>query len=219
MLFALFFLGCSNLMNARSQNAMLVSYARAGTNFSAQAPGGQRDQARAFSSLLAQARKTFDVDFIYEFKILPTTRLVIDIDKYKTVEEFLDELLRPYNLRYKKVLPKAYVIYSNSTELKRLVSAMDHSSGAAAEDVNRAGVEGVRAIPITGRIVDSKGTPLEGVSITVKGTNRGTLTDQNGNFKLQVENENAVLVFSLIGYQTIEQSVNGKSEFLLSMTT
>ena len=44
-------------------------------------------------------------------------------------------------------------------------------------------------------------------------------TDQNGNFKLQVENESAVLVFSLIGYQTIEQSVNGKSEFLLSMAT
>jgi TonB-linked SusC/RagA family outer membrane protein len=218
LLFALFFLGCSNLMNARSQNAMLVSYARAGTNFSAQAPGGQRDQARAFSSLLAQARKTFDVDFIYESRILPTTRLVIDIDKYKTVEDFLDELLKPFNLRYKKVLPKAYVIYSNSTELKRLISAMDHSSGVA-EDVNRAGAEGVRAIPVTGRIVDSKGAPLEGVSITIKGTTRGTLTDQNGNFKLQVENENAVLVFSLIGYQTIEQSVNGKSEFLLSMAT
>lgn len=218
MLFTLFFLGCSNLMNARSQNAMLVSYAQASPNLH-QIPGGQGDQARAFSSLLAEARKTFDVDFIYESKILPAARLAINIDKYKTVEEFLDELLKPYNLRYKKVLPKAYVIYSSSAELKRLISAMDHPSGATPEDVTRAGADAPRSIPITGRIVDSKGAPLEGVSITIKGTARGTLTDQNGNFKIQVESENAVLVFSLIGYQTIEQSVNGRSDFQVSMTT
>ena len=217
LLFTLFFLGCSHLMNARSHNAMLISYAQASPNFSA--PGGQRDQAKAFSTLLAEARKMFDVDFIYESRILPTTRLVFDIDKYKTVEEFLDELLKPYNLRYKKVLPKAYVIYSNSTELKRLVSTMDHSGGATAAEANRAGAEAARAVPVTGHIVDSKGAPLEGVSITIKGTGKGTLTDQNGNFKLQVDNENAVLVVSLIGYQTIEQSVNGKSEFQFSMVT
>jgi len=88
LLFALFFLGCSNLMNARSQNALMVSYAQANANLSSQAPGqsGQRDQARAFSMLLAEARKTFDVDFIYESKILPGTRLVMDIDKSRTVE-------------------------------------------------------------------------------------------------------------------------------------
>ena len=68
LLFAIFFLGCSNLMNARSQsNALLVSYAQASTNATFQTQG-QRDQARAFSSLLAEARKAFDVDFIYESK-------------------------------------------------------------------------------------------------------------------------------------------------------
>ena len=219
MLFALFFLGCSNLMNARSQNAMLASYAQASPTLSNQVPGGLRDQARAFSSLLAEARKMFDVDFIYESKILPTARLVMDVDKYKTAEEFLNELLKPYNLRYKKVLPKAYVIYSNNSELRRLISAMDHPDGVTSEEQNRGGSEAGRAVPVTGRILDSKGAPLEGVSITIKGTSKGTLTDQNGDFKIQVENENAVLVFSLIGYQTIEQAVNGKSEIQLSMTT
>ena len=219
LLFALFFLGCSNLMNARSQNAMLVSYAQASPNLSSQVPGGQKDQARAFSSLLAEARKAFDVDFIYESKILPSARLVMDVDKYKTVEEFLDELLKPYNLKYKKVLAKAYVIYSNSSELRRLVSAMDRQSGAKPEGQERAASDASKAVPITGRIVDSKGTPLEGVSITVKGSMKGTLTDQNGNFKLQVESENAVLIFSLIGYQTVEMPVSGRSDFQLSMTT
>ncbi|HEV3326759.1 MAG TPA: carboxypeptidase-like regulatory domain-containing protein, partial [Puia sp.] len=220
LLFALFFLGCSNLMNAHSQNAMLVSYAQANANLANQIPGqGQKDQARAFSSLLAEARKTFDVDFIYESKILPSTRLVMDVDKYRTVEEFLEELLKPYNLRFKKVLPKAYVIYSNTAELKRLVSAIDHQNGVMPEGLTHTGAEAARAIPITGRILDAKGIPLEGVSITIKGSSKGTLTDQNGSFKLQVDNENAVLVFSLIGYQTMEMPVNGRSDFQLSMTT
>ena len=220
MLFTLFFLGCSNLMNAHSQNAMLVSFAQANTNLSSQVPGqGQKDQARAFSSLLAEARKMFDVDFIYESKILPGTRLVMDVEKYRTVEEFLDDLLKPYNLKYKKVLPKAYVIYSNTAELKRLVSAIDHENGVVPEGLTHTGTEAARAVPITGRILDAKGIPLEGVSITVKGSSKGTLTDQNGNFKLQVDNENAVLVFSLIGYQTVEMPVGGRSDFQLSMTT
>jgi TonB-linked SusC/RagA family outer membrane protein len=219
-LFTLFFLGCSNLMNARSQNAMLVSYAQANSNLSSQVPEqGQRDQAKAFSSLLAEARKTFDVDFIYESRILPGTRLVMDVDKYRTVEEFLDVLLKPYNLKYKKVLLKAYVIYSNTAELKRLVSAIDHQSGVASEGPEHTGAEGARAIPIAGRVLDSKGVALEGVSITVKGSARGTLTGADGSFKLQVDNENAVLIFSLVGYQAVEVPVRGRSDIQLSMTT
>jgi TonB-linked SusC/RagA family outer membrane protein len=220
LLFALFFLGCSNLMNARSQNAMLVSYAQASPNVSTQIPGAQKDQARAFASLLAEARRAFDVDFIYESKILPNTRLVMDIDKYKTVEEFLDGLLKPYNLKYKKVLPKAYVIYANTAELKRLVSAMDKQNGVVAEGQTHSEGEPVRAaVPVTGRIVDSKGVPLEGVSITIKGTSKGTLTDEGGNFKLNVDNENATVVISLIGYQTVEMSLAGKANIQISMIT
>jgi TonB-linked SusC/RagA family outer membrane protein len=222
LLFALFFLGCSNLMNARSQNALMVSYAQANANLSSQAPGqnGQRDQARAFSMLLAEARKTFDVDFIYESKILPGTRLVMDIDKYRTVEEFLDDLLKPYNLKYKKVLAKAYVIYSSSAELKRLISAIDHQNGVVPEELLHSGSAASRSFPITGRILDqAKGTPLEGVSITVKGSNKGTLTDQNGYFKLQLDNENAILVFSLIGYETKEMPTGGRSDFQLSLNS
>jgi hypothetical protein len=80
----------------------------------------------------------------------------MDVEKYKTVEEFLDELLKPYNLKYKKVLAKAYVIYSSSAELKRLISAMDHPGGPGQEDLCMP--EGLMSIPITGRIVDGKGS-------------------------------------------------------------
>ncbi len=189
LLFALFYLGCSNLMNARSQsNAWLASYSQASMNVADQAPE-IRVQARSISSILAEARKTFDVDFIYESKVLPGARVVMDVDKYKSVEDFLDELLRPYNLKYKKVLNRAYVIYSNSPELKRLISNLIREGVMTADVKATSGVD-ARSIVITGQILENGGTgaPLEGVSVTVKGTNKGTITDKDGRFKLEVEN-------------------------------
>lgn len=57
----------------------------------------------------------------------------------------------------------------------------------------------------TGTVSDSvSGSPLPGVSVNIKGTTTGTATDANGNFSLSAENENAVLVFSLLGYTSKE---------------
>jgi hypothetical protein len=148
LLFALLFLGCSNLMTAHSQNALYASYAQGNAMYNQNNGNFQKDQARAFVSLLAEARRAFDVDFIYESRILPGARLVMDVEKYKTVEEFLGELLKPYNLKYKKVLAKAYVIYSSSTELKRLISAMGQSNDVFGNDMAGTGTA-QRAVPIT----------------------------------------------------------------------
>ena len=217
LLFALLFLGNSNLMNARSQtNAWLTSYSAANLNMSHQVQE-QDGQARSITSILAEARKVFDVDFIYESKVLPSTRVIMDVDKYKSVEDFLDELLRPYNLKYKKVLSRAYVIYSSNPELKRLISSLLHE-GSMTTDLAATSAADARNIVITGRITDDKG-PLEGVSVVLKGTSKGTLTDKDGNFKLEVDNSNAVLVFSLIGYQTREETVGSRTAMDLTLTS
>lgn len=71
-----------------------------------------------------------------------------------------------------------------------------HVSAAALQDIT-----------VTGTVVDEKGLPLPGVSITVKGTQKGTITDVNGHFKLNVPNDDAVLVFSMIGYAKQEIAV------------
>ncbi len=55
---------------------------------------------------------------------------------------------------------------------------------------------------ITGRVTDSKdGTNLQGVTVTVKGTNKGTVTGFDGNYKLEVP-ANASLVFTFMGYES-----------------
>jgi TonB-linked SusC/RagA family outer membrane protein len=63
---------------------------------------------------------------------------------------------------------------------------------------------------ITGRITDEKGSPLAFVSIAIKGTQKGTYTDENGAFKLDAR-ANDVLVISLMGYTPREIAVGQQS--------
>ncbi len=71
---------------------------------------------------------------------------------------------------------------------------------------------------ISGKVTDSSGSPLVGVSIHVKGTSLGTVTDAEGSFTLQVE-DSAVLVISYLGYQTKEVKVGNQTSLQISLSS
>ena len=58
-----------------------------------------------------------------------------------------------------------------------------------------------QARELTGVVKDGTGLGIIGASVMEKGTSNGTITDFDGNFKLNV-NENSVLVISFVGYKT-----------------
>lgn len=68
-----------------------------------------------------------------------------------------------------------------------------------------------REITVTGAVRDSTGL-LTGVSVSVKGTNTGTSTDENGKFILTVSTANSTLIISMVGYITLEVPVNGQRD-------
>ncbi|MCC6723789.1 MAG: TonB-dependent receptor [Saprospiraceae bacterium] len=71
---------------------------------------------------------------------------------------------------------------------------------------------------ITGKVVSETGETLIGVSILVKGTTDGTVTDVDGQFELDLPN-NAILVFSFIGFETQEVAVGTNTSLRIVMTT
>ena len=77
------------------------------------------------------------------------------------------------------------------------------------------GDESVLAV-ITGTITGDNGKTMSGVSVQVKGTTRGTTTDANGKFSINVS-ESDVLVISYVGYETQEISVAGKVEINVTL--
>src|SRR5690625_3043468 len=70
---------------------------------------------------------------------------------------------------------------------------------------------GFSQINIEGVVRDTDDETLIGVNVQVRGTNKGTSTDFEGRYKLENVDENAILVFSYVGFETQEVSVDGRT--------
>jgi len=75
-----------------------------------------------------------------------------------------------------------------------------------------------QSFTITGTVTDDQGTPLSGVNVTVKNSNRGTITNINGVYTINVQPRDKVLVFSSIGMITKEVKINGRQVINVSLT-
>ncbi|WP_152285652.1 SusC/RagA family TonB-linked outer membrane protein [Flavicella marina] len=74
----------------------------------------------------------------------------------------------------------------------------------------------VQQIEITGTVSDDQG-PMPGVNVMIKGTSKGTQTDFDGNFKINVDSRDAVLVFSYIGFSDQQISVGTNTNLNVTM--
>lgn len=103
--------------------------------------------------------------------------------------EFLDLVLKQQSLDYK---------VSGKTIILSHHAAPDAATGAVAEPP--------QAIIITGHIVSAEGTPMQGVSVRVKGAATGTMTDAKGNFSIAAA-PGQILVFTHIGMESQESKI------------
>jgi hypothetical protein len=85
------------------------------------------------------------------------------------------------------------------------------------EKENPAENQDSQSIPINGRVLDDGGNPLPGVSVLIKGTSAGTITDLDGSFVLDVVDNDDVLVFSYMGFSTQEIQVAGRSTITVTL--
>jgi TonB-linked outer membrane protein, SusC/RagA family/TonB-dependent outer membrane receptor, SusC/RagA subfamily, signature region len=121
----------------------------------------------------------------------------------KNVTEVLDAVLSETGLTY-RILDKQIVIYES--EVRVPVAKGQHNlSGDLQQQAKK---------QITGKVVDARGESIIGANIVEIGTTNGTITNIDGNFTFQVEN-NASIRISYIGY--IEQSINttGSTNFTI----
>lgn len=112
----------------------------------------------------------------------------------RSIKATLDLALEGTPLRYRQ-MDNSVIIYSESGEGNSQVNQQDTKL----------------AITVSGTVTGSAQQPLPGVNIIVKGTTNGTTTDSEGRYSLSVSEEDAVLVFSFIGYITQEMALNGRS--------
>jgi TonB-dependent starch-binding outer membrane protein SusC len=135
--------------------------------------------------------------FFYNAELLQKAKPVDIEAKNVPLEAFLNELFADQPLEYE--------IRSRSISLSRKVVEEKQNSAPP--------VSG----PVKGRVVNEKGEPVEGVSVTVKGSDIGTSTNANGEFFFNDIEENATLVFTHTSIEKVEQKRNGREELTVGV--
>lgn len=144
------------------------------------------------------------VDFVYSSNSIQASRKMSCSVSNKKLGEFLDDVFKPLDIGYKATSDQ--VILFNNASQKQLVIATGSGSSANANTETKAAA----AIPVSGLVKDEKGTPVQGVTVTEKGTRNSTQTDAAGAFSISVKNGSAVLVFSSVGFASRELAVGNQ---------
>jgi TonB-linked SusC/RagA family outer membrane protein len=149
-------------------------------------------------NVLKELNRIKGIYFLYGDKSLGE-RMVNPIkDVHSDVEKILDEVLKNTGLKYRKISDNTFVIVEQNEK--------STAGNYVRPDLGDNNETTVKYDQISGRIADNNNNPLSGVSVTIKGTTRGTTTNNRGEFIIEA-NKGDVLVFSSIGYTPTEITV------------
>ncbi len=141
--------------------------------------------------VLQQIELQCDFTFVYNASKIDVTQLVSASYTNKDVESVIAELFRDKKIKYEFLNDKI------------ILTPEKAKNDPQPEKLQQEGKK------ISGTVTDaSNGSTLPGVSIVVKGTLTGTVTDVDGKYSIEVPDEFSVLVFSFIGYEKVEVLAN-----------
>ena len=136
-----------------------------------------------------------DYVIIYRDEIVADTKKITVRASSATLETVLSEVLGPLGLGY-EIINRQIIITKDGPSL--------HDSGANT-------IKALFQRTVNGTVTDSKGVPLPGANIVEKGTTNGVTADFDGNFSLNIADENATLLVSYIGFAAKELAVNNQT--------
>jgi len=120
--------------------------------------------------------------------------------KDQKIEKVLDQIFQGMDVAY-RIDDRQVFLYKKDEQRK--LESID----------SRIETEQPQKKEISGTVKDSKGIPLPGVNVVLKGTTTGTITDNDGQFRLLVPLDAKILVFSFVGLKSQEATIDQKGKF------
>ncbi|PTN09524.1 TonB-linked SusC/RagA family outer membrane protein [Mangrovibacterium marinum] len=158
-------------------------------------------QIKATNQSIVDVLKTIEDETNFTFLF---NRANVDVDQkvnmnleFSDVEKALDQLLEGTNIKY-RTFNNSYVLYSDDNS---------SASGTASQQTKT----------VKGQVTSEKGDLIPGVTVFVKGTSIGTITDTDGKYSLQGVPANGTLVFSFVGMKALEVPVQNLSVIDVTM--
>jgi TonB-linked SusC/RagA family outer membrane protein len=170
------------------------------------------DQKTLFS-VLKDLNKKKGVYFLFSEEGLSQKLVNPVTDDAQSIEKILDGVLKNTGLKYKKVSENTFVILNDKEKFRNAKNLPQVDFEGS--DNKKPGEEKIFE-DIGGRITDAKGDPLSGVSISIKGTNKGTTTNTRGEFSIDAS-KGDVLVVSYVGYERKEITVGNSTSIAVSL--
>ena len=149
----------------------------------------------SLTEILNSIEKSSEFIFIYNSNVINSDLKRTISVKDETIDELLNYLLQDTGISYR--IDDRQVFLYKKDELKNPENV---SAGAISEQPQKKA--------LSGSVKDSKGIPLPGVSVIVKGTTIGTITNPDGNFTLAVPSDAKTLSFSFVGMKTLEIAIS-----------
>lgn len=157
-------------------------------------------------SVLGQISRQVDVKFVYSAQKIPCRQRVSVFVENEKLGDVLTRMLQPHAITYE--------VAGSKIVLRKLMSMENEETGTA--NASQAVNQNEVFREIKGKVTDEGGKPLAAVSVTVKGTNKGTSSDANGNFTIDA-NTGDVLEFSIVGYKAITFTIADNSPVTIAL--
>ena len=182
-----------------------------------------KERNSGLEKIFNEIRKQTGYNFLYNDRVLKNTIPVsINTDGNAPLTEVLDELFKNQPLTY-SIIDKTIIIKTKKEATASILSPAPLGQiqsprlkfESVQEKILRVQIIEKPAVQLVlkGNVTDEKGEVLPGVSIVLKGTQRGTTSDPQGNFEIELpanSDEAPALVFSYVGYETLEVLVGNK---------
>jgi TonB-linked SusC/RagA family outer membrane protein len=158
---------------------------------------------------LNNIKNKVEVKFVYSSSIIPLKSKVSVNASQEKLSDVLNKILVKLDIDYSVNEHSGYIILKKNYGLVSDKPVKDSSNWIA----------NIQDHIVTGKVtVKADGTTLPGVSIMVKGTKVGTVTDIDGNFKINVPNSASILVFTYISFDTQEVTVGESTVINVQLT-
>jgi hypothetical protein len=149
-----------------------------------------------------EVEKQTDYKFSFDHFLIDPKVTINYKSRNKTVSEFLMKISKEASLRFKQI--------NNNINVQRVLEQTK-------EQVPTIEVI-IQGRTVTGKIISGEdNTGLPGVNVIVKGTSQGTVTDFEGNYSVNVPEDNGILVYSSVGYISQEVTVGNRSVIDLTL--
>ena len=150
------------------------------------------------AEILREIEEQSNFRFFYQREQVDVERVISLNSEENTVEEILTAIFKDQGVKYKVLENDLILLTPTESIFSDLLDAGQQNT-------------------VSGKVTDDSGQPLPGVTVVIKGTTQGTVTDVNGNYTLSNIPKNATLQFSFVGMKTMDVIIGNETVIDITM--